>query len=129
MSDVMRFFPELAINGHKHIADKIEWLISEPSRYCEIQQRSITTAQEFSFQKDAIMKQWHDLLEAMAVNQFDDSNSTLKLQPTLSFFGSKRMLKWRQFFQFYFIFKRRLNIYRARLQQQAKQPANTVKPV
>ncbi len=130
MSDTMRFFPELVINNHKNITDKVEWLISNPSRYREMQQRSLAIAQEFSSQTNVIVKRWHKLVEAISSSISESQQLRLELSPTLPFFGVKAKLRRRQFFQSYFILKMRWNMFRSNLVYKAKnQNLNSEKPL
>ena len=111
MSDVMRFFPELTINGHKNILEKVEWLVSDLLRYREMQQRSKVVAQWFSSQRDTILARWTKLLEVVSSTE-SNSNETeeLELLPTLSFCNSRITLFLRQLCQGYFILKMRFNM-------------------
>lgn len=139
MSDSMRFFPELVIKGHQNIVDRVEWLISDPSRHKEIKQRSLDIAQQFSSQSDQIVTRWCDLLEEISEDVSRDisgisdisgtSKASFELPPTLPFVGSKKRLRRRQFLQRYFIFKRRLSLYRDSQHQAKLSKASILKHV
>lgn len=92
MSDCMRFFPELVINGHQNIAERVEWLLEDPLRYRELQQRSISVAQWFASQKDQIITRWIRLIEAVA----EGKTQELRLDPVMPFYGSKSVLIYRR---------------------------------
>ncbi|WOB43924.1 glycosyltransferase family 4 protein [Thermoleptolyngbya oregonensis NK1-22] len=92
MSDCMRFFPELVINGHQNIAERAEWLLEDPLRYRELQQRSISVAQWFASQKDQIITRWIRLIEAVA----EGKTQELRLDPVMPFYGSKTVLIYRR---------------------------------
>ncbi len=92
MSDCMRFFPELVINGHQNIAERVEWLLEDPLRYRELQQRSMSVAQWFASQKDQIITRWIRLIEAVA----EGKTQELRLDPVMPFYGSKRVLIYRR---------------------------------
>lgn len=92
MSDAMRFFPELVIDGHKNIVEKVTWLIADPLRYLEMQHRSITVAKWFDSQTGLIITRWIRLLDAI----FMDTSSDFILFPTMPFYGSKPKLLLRR---------------------------------
>ncbi|NMF83034.1 glycosyltransferase [Nodosilinea sp. P-1105] len=92
MSDCMRFFPELVIKGNKDIPKKVEWLISDPLRYQELQQRSVAVAKWFDSQADQIITRWVRLIEAI----ISDKNSEVDLSPILPFYGSRIKMFYRK---------------------------------
>lgn len=92
MSDAMRFFPELVIAGHSDILEKVEWLVAEPLRYLEMQQRSLAVAQWFASQTDQIITRWIRLVESYESTTLNE----LSLSPTLPFYGSKCKLVFRR---------------------------------
>ena len=95
MSDAMRFFPELVINGHKNILKKVEWVVEDPLRYRELQQRSLSVARWFSLQTDLIITRWIRLLES--VSRSDVNHQDMILPPTMPFYGSRIQLFVRQY--------------------------------
>ena len=85
MSDCMRFFPELVVHGHKDIAKRVKWLISDPLRYKELQQRSIAVAKWFDSQTDQIVTRWIRLISSITSN----SQENIDLLPIMPFHGSR----------------------------------------
>lgn len=92
MSDCMRFFPELVTDGHKNIVERAEWLLADPLRHQELQQRSIAVAQWFASQNDQIITRWVRLIDAVA----SENAQNLNLNPIMPFYGSKTVLIWRR---------------------------------
>lgn len=92
MSDAMRFFPELVIDGHKNILEKVEWLVADPLRYREMQHRSVTVAQWFASQIGQIITRWIRLIESYE----ESSSHDIVLMPTMPFYGSKYKLLFRR---------------------------------
>lgn len=85
MSDCMRFFPELVVHSHKDIAKRVKWLISDPLRYKELQQRSIAVAKWFDSQTDQIVTRWIRLISSITSN----SQENIDLLPIMPFHGSR----------------------------------------
>ena len=94
MSDAMRFFPELVVDGHKNIPEKVELIVSDPLRYRELQQRSLSVAKWFSLQNDLIITRWIRLLESVTGS---DTGKDTTLLPTMPFYGSRSKLFFRQY--------------------------------
>ncbi|MDB9526432.1 glycosyltransferase family 4 protein [Oscillatoria sp. CS-180] len=92
MSDCMRFFPELIVDGHKKIPEKVEWLVSEPLRYRELQQRSMAVAQWFDAQTDLTITRWIRLIDAV----FHEASHEIHMVPFMHFYGSRIRLLYRQ---------------------------------
>lgn len=90
MSDSMRFFPELAINGHQDIVNRVEFLVSDSLRYRELQQRAIAVAKWFDSQTDQIITRWIRLIDAVF------ENKEIDLSPIMPFYGSKVQLWYRR---------------------------------
>jgi len=90
MSDCMRYFPELKINGFQDIPNKVEYLVQDPLRYQELQQRSVAVAQWFSSQNAQIIIRWLRLLDDV----FENEN--LQLPPVAPFYGSRLKLWFRR---------------------------------
>ncbi len=91
MSDAMRFFPELVIQGHKKIVDKVRFTVEDPLRYQELQQRSLSVAQWFESQNDLVITRWIRLIESISNKSIQD----LSLLPTMPFYGNKLKLALR----------------------------------
>lgn len=92
MSDCMRFFPELVVKGHKDIAGKVCWLVSDPLRYRELQQRSLSVACWFDSQTDQIITRWVRLINSILEEEAKDPC----LLPVMPFCGSKASLYFRR---------------------------------
>lgn len=92
MSDSMRFFPELIVKGHKNIAEKTAWLLSDPLRYREMQLRSLAIAQWFASQTDLVVNRWIRLINCI----FEHDDNHISLFPLLPFYGSRTKFLYRK---------------------------------
>lgn len=92
MSDCMRFFPELAIRGHKDIVVKIEWLMTDSLKYLEMQQRSVTVARWFEWQTDQILTRWIRLI----TTKVSAPEQSYSLLPSMPFCGNYLALVYRR---------------------------------
>lgn len=93
MSDCMRYFPELIIDGHEDIVGKVEYLVSDNLRFQEFRERAVAVANWFHLQTGLIVYRWVRLLDSLSEDKI------LDMPPYMPFYGSRAKLWYRRIIQ------------------------------